>query len=378
MGLSFSVCHKQLTIIYIYNKKSFNDKKFFIILYGFPMTMNYRTLLIPALVLTLQSAAQPRTSLSSLHPVTIHLRHPTSPPIGREACFSHFEVIDERADTSRIGVHTSVPDFGRNHDRQLVFDRSAAGEMADFLNRRFTRPDAPYTALVILRTLWLSDASYIREDLVRHPELRFERTHIHLKVEVYAIRDGRYIPVLRFDTLQTAWKKRLLQERSTYHEWGQNLVLLMDELGDSTSRVAARKENGPWVALEDIRQFNSSRFEAPIAETPPARGVYANFEEFRNNTPSIQDFEIKTENNEHLLYIRESGNTYYSHDAWGYCDGKDIYVMRDGVLCPAWKEGKAFYLPAAVTAGSTLTIARSHDYKQRSIYSIDMDTGAIY
>jgi hypothetical protein len=325
-----------------------------------------------------QVSAPPKTSLSSLHTVTIHLRHQTSLPMGPGACFSHFEVIDERADTCRIGVHTSVPDFGRNHDRQLVFDHSTANEIAGYLNRRLARPGAPYTALVILRTLWLSDASYIREDLVRNPILRFERTHIHLKAEIYAIRDGRYIPILRFDTLQTAWKKRLYLERSTYYEWGQNLAVLMNELADSASRVAVRKENGPRVALEDIRQFNASRFDAPIAETPPARGVYANFEEFRNNTPSIQDFEIKTENNEHLLYIRESGKTYYSHDAWGYSDGKDIYVMRDGILCPAWKEGKAFYIPSGTTAGGALTIARNHDYKQRSIYSIDMDTGDIY
>ena len=84
------------------------------------------------------------------------------------------------------------------------------------------------------------------------------------------------------------------------------------------------------------------------------------------------------ENNEHLLYIRESGKTYYSHDAWGYSDGKDIYVMRDGILCPAWKEGKAFYIPAGAAAGNTLTISRGHDYKQHNIYSIDMDTGDIY
>jgi len=342
------------------------------------MTMNYRTLLYPLLIPALQTAAQPPASLSSLHAVTIRLRHQISPPAGPDACFSHFEVLDERADTCRIGVHTSVPDFGRNHDRQLVFDHSTASEIAAYLNHRVARAGAPYTALVILRTLWLSDANYIREELVRNPILRFERTHIHLKAEIYAIRNGRYIPVLRFDTLQIAWKKPLYQEKSTYYEWGQNLVLLMNELADSASRVATRKENGPWVALEDIRQFNAARFDAPIAETTPARGVYANFEEFRNNTPSIQDFEIKMENNEHLLYIRESGKTYYSHDAWGYCDGKDIYVMRDGILCLAWQEGKAFYIPAGATAGSTLTITRNHDYKQRSIYSIDMDTGDIY
>ena len=345
--------------------------------------MRYRTLLTPFLALALHASAQSPPSLSTLHARTIRLHIPGDDIDRMQAVaasgFSHFEVIDERADTSRIGIHTCLPDFGRNHDRQLVFTQSAAAELAQYLNSRYARAGAPYTALVILRTLWLSDANNPRAEVLRHPERRLERTHIRLKAEIYGIRDGRYIPVLRFDTLQTAWKRRILQERSTYYEWGLNLALLIDELADSATRLTpAKGDINRSVALDDIRHFNASRFDAPIGETPFARGVYANFEEFRNNSPSIQDFEVKLENNERLLYIRESGMAYYSHDVWGYCDGKEIYIMRDGVLCPAWKEGKAFYIPAGAPGTGALTIAHGRDYKQRSIYFIDMDTGDIY
>jgi hypothetical protein len=346
--------------------------------------MHYRTLLTPLLIVALQTNAQSPASLSTLHAVTIRLRqlHHSSPASSLPSPspgFSHFEVLDERADTGRVGIHTCVPDFGHNYDRQLIFDRSAAKETAEYLNHYFTRPESPYTALVILRTLWLSDANYVRADYLRHPDRRLERTHIRLKAEIYAIRDGRYIPVLRFDTLHTAMKRRILRERSPYFEWGTNLALLLNDLADSASRLSSGKEDGNrWVDLDDIREFNASRFNAPIDENLPARGVYANFEEFRNNTPSIQNFEIRLENHERVLYIRESGATYYSHDAWGYCDGKDIYIMRDGILCPAWKEGKAFYLPAGATTANSLTETRGHDYRQRSIYFIDMDTGDIY
>ncbi|HET6255386.1 MAG TPA: hypothetical protein VFE32_15000 [Puia sp.] len=346
--------------------------------------MHYRTLLTPALLLALHVSAQSPARLSALHSVTI-LLHPASQTTSILAAsapirsFSHFEVIDERPDTSRIGIHTCIPDFGRNYDRQLIFERSTRGAIADYLNRHFACPGSPYTALVILRTLWLSDANYARAEYIRHPEHRLERTHIRLKAEIYAIRDERYIPVLRFDTLQTAMKRRILRERSSYFEWGANLALLMNDLADSSSRLAREKAvAGRWVDLDDIRQFNASRFNAPIDDDQPARGVYANFEEFRNNTPSIQNFEIKLEDRKRLLYIRESGTTYYTHDAWGYCDGKDIYIMRDGVLCPAWKEGKAFYLPAGAATANSLTVTHDRDYKQRSIYFVDMDTGDIY
>jgi hypothetical protein len=344
--------------------------------------MHYRTLLTPLLLMALHTVAQHPISLSALHATPIRLRQPhnTLPEAPAPSPgFSHFEILDERADTGRIGIHTCIPDFGHNYDRQLVFDRSAGSEIAEFLNRHYTHPGSPYTALVILRTLWLSDANYVRAEYLRHPDRRHERTHIRLKAEIYAIRDDRYFPVLRYDTLQTAMRRKILEERSPYFEWGTNLALLLDDLADSASRITPEKEDGSRsVGLDDIREFNASRFNAPIDVNLPARGVYANFEEFRNNTPSIKNFEIKLENHERLLYIRESGTTYYTHEAWGYCDGKDIYIMRDGVLCPAWKEGKAFYLPAASITTDSLAETRSRDYKQRSIYLIDMDTGDIY
>jgi hypothetical protein len=343
--------------------------------------MDHRTLLTPLLFLALPAAAQSPPPLSTLHSATIRLGNISNGYIDPAPSngFSHFEVIDERADTDRIGIHTCIPDFGRNHDRQLIFDGSASSQIADFLNRHATRLNAPYSALIILRTLWLSDANYNPAEFLRDPDHLHERTHIRLKAEIYAIRDGRYIPVLRYDTLQTAMKKRILAERSPYYEWGLNLALLLNDLADSASRLTpAKEERSRCIGFEDIRRFNATRFNAPIDDDRPARGVYATFEEFRNNTPSIQNFEIKLENHERVVYIRESGNTYYSHQVWGYCDGKDIYVMRDGILCPAWKEGKAFYVPAARATTNSLTESGDRDYKQRSIYFIDMDTGDIY
>ena len=95
-------------------------------------------------------------------------------------------------------------------------------------------------------------------------------------------------------------------------------------------------------------------------------------EEFRNNDPSIRHFEIRLENNKRLLYISEGANrSYYSHDAWGYCDGKNIFVMRDGILYPAWKEGNAFYIsgsPDAAISSSTGFIG----------CTVDMDNGTLY
>src|ERR1700722_19987354 len=150
--------------------------------------------IIGALLLCLSASAQ--SSLSNLSPVFIELdstgrSYPAACP------FSHYQVIDARPDTARIGIHAFIPTLGSQHNRQLVFRQPAASEIASFLNARFTRADAPYTALIILRNLWLSDANYRREEKLKNPAILHERTHIRLKAEIYAVRDSLFTPVMR-------------------------------------------------------------------------------------------------------------------------------------------------------------------------------------
>ena len=116
-----------------------------------------------------------------------------------------------------------------------------------------------------------------------------------------------------------------------------------------------------------------------------------------------------------LLYLKEPGGSlYYTREVWGYCDGKTVYVMKDGMLVPAWKEGKAFYLlgqpeegdfhrPTLGSAGAgvlmgvipgpqgsgiampeiaqspaTATKISHHKAMLLHIFAVDMDSGKLY
>jgi len=354
-------------------------------------------LFLPALS---QKKADSRTriSLSSLQSVSLQLIDPDSLPVMRpENLFSRFEVLDERPDTARVGIHSGFK-FLRSANKQLVLDRPVKEEITDYFNRHFARPGAPYTALVVLRTLWLSDINYIREDMVKDPDKRFEKTNIRLRAEVYAVRKEGYMPLFRFDSSQ-------LSKKTSYSLWG-------NDLADSASLVIARRSGtGRFAQRADIVQYNESRFSLPITkDTIFPKGVYASFEEFRSNTPSIANFEITKEKNNDILYIKEaSGNSYYSHTVWGYSDGKNIYIMKDGSLHQAWREGKSFYLlgpidkyneplyvPGTYVPGTSFTAPNGHvvttpgnhvgeitqpgGFRSAGtrIFTIDMDTGDIY
>jgi hypothetical protein len=385
--------------------------------------MKYPVPIIGLLALSLTGTTQNNIStlsLSALPSVTIHLQ-PSGPTL--PGAFAHFDVIDQRTDTARIGIHTFVPTIGRSHNNQLVFPRPAAAEVAAFLNKNFAAPGAHWSALVILRNLWLSDANYLKEDKVKDDQILDQKTHIRLKAEIYACNDSVYIPILRFDTLQTYKNNNQYNNWSSYYSlWEYDLTAVLSEMADSISALAqARVENGRRLHREDILQFNQSRFDPAItASNVLAAGVYASFQEFRDNTPSVQNFEVQQQKGDRVLYLKDAGGSLqYSHDAWGYCDGKTIFIMRDGKLYPLWKEGKAFYFfsqaykeynlpnppatwPGAprydpqypVTAADVLLsgppppgttqpnlsqpwVTKTARNRQR-IYTLDMDSGSVY
>lgn len=336
-------------------------------------------------------ASSPQSLFAGYNPVTLYLQEGTPFSYARmDGLFKHFEVIDERPDTARIGIHTTGRP-GHTRTSQMVFGRPVAREVSNYLNRFFARPNAPFSCLVVLRTLWLSDATYIREELMKAPEKRFEKNRVRIKAEIYAVRDSVYMPLYRFDTLQ-------ISTRDSYRAFTHDLAALVDHLADSASIVmTTKRESGRLITRDDIRAFNQSRFDISIGrDTSLTPGVYASYEEFRNNAPSIKNYEIHTEANHLLVYTVETdGMRYYNHNAFGYCDGKNVYIMKDGILRPAWREGKAWYFfgktpleriatddpasdPDIDQTGNYTVYQPSGELSRIRVFALDMDSGKVF
>ncbi len=336
------------------------------------------------------SASEPSAAgLSALRTLTIRLNDPhipaRSPSSNDFRPFSHFEVIDERPDTTRIGVHGNLPINSHEFDRQRIFPAPAAQELTNYLNRHFTHPDAPNTVLIVLRQLWLSDTDpYIGSNPYR-PVASYsrpiEKTHIRLLAEVYAGRDHHYLPLLRIDTLQATSFVTYNTLKSTYIGWEKDLAAIFGDLTENAALAVASKDGaGKWITRDNIDHFNQSRFDIPIFNSRDlTRGVYASFEEFRNNAPSIYDFEVKTKNGPALYLKGGDGNSYYTHNAWGYCDGRNVFLMRDGVLQPLWKAGNSFCFYGKEPDDLTPIPGAFGGHNERHcLYVIDMDTGDVY
>lgn len=320
--------------------------------------------------------------------------------------FHGFTIIDERADTTRFGVHTELGMFNNVKNRQFVFSRLLRDEMSGHLNAYFANKRAAYSAVIVVRTLWLSDANYGKEDFVKANdpvELRKHVAKLKFKAEVYAEKDSIFTPLFRYDSVIYSQAKinNNYSQKLDYDEMVHQLADMIDDLADSASiTLNANAGSRKKLQWKDIQQFNRSRFDAVInKDSTLVRGVYASFEEFKNNQPSISDFEIKDEKGRSILYIKDNGGeSYYSHTAWGYCDGKTIYVMKDGILVPTWKEGNAWYLfgisEVTIQVGGGMTHAPGSTYgtpgstyyepgyskniTQKHVYTVDMDNGKVY
>jgi hypothetical protein len=347
----------------------------------------------PGAAQPVEVANTPAENLSRLRTITVQLngsRDHDAALSSAQSPFIHFEVLDERADTTRIGVHGNLPMHSHFFDRQLIFNKPVHQEIAAWLNRHFTHPGAPDSVLVILRYLWLSDTDPYSPNPDQyssfHPHNPADtRTHIRLKAEIYARRNNQYLPLLRIDTLEPTKQVTYPARTANYNGWEKDLEgMLRDMVKDAALAANHKKNSGHWISWEDIRRFNRSRFDIPIFDSSTlVRGVYTGFEEFRNNAPSIHDFEVRPDNGHLALYLRNGdGTTYYTHNVWGFCNGKEVFIMRDGLLHLLRKDGNCFYFYGIDIAENSYPSPPLNAFtgypEQHCLYVIDMDTGQFY
>jgi hypothetical protein len=211
--------------------------------------------------------------------------------------FRDIRVIDYRWDTARIGLVAA----GESSEDQVVFRKaSAAGALAAWLDSAYTQPKGAYTMLVVIKDLWISDSvDYAQTEEMRHNTYyKVTRWNLAFRLEAYLRAGEGYIPLTYMDTTLT----------------------------DS---------------------FCMARFDYPMdTAVRLMKGVYASAEEFRNNQPSIGDFEITNDKQGNLeLRIRDKDGQYnYTHTLWGFCDSNRVFVMMDGNCFPVFKVHHQWYV----------------------------------
>lgn len=246
--------------------------------------------------------------------------------------FLHFEVADFRPDTFRLGFWGV--DMQR---REFVFHESASETISSFFNH-YTNPAGTRSFLIIVKKLWLRDNT----DAKKTPGQPIERGRIEFRGEAFLNINNGYLPYTYLDTVITS--PRSVKDIALFR--------LPDVFYDLLRKIAAVNEETvlkrkAFFTPGQLDSLNKIQFDFPMdAATALNQGVYASLEEFRNNKPSILNYEIKAdENGLRQLYLKdETGKSYFSRKMWGFCDGQQSYAMMDGNLFPILKVDHAFYV----------------------------------
>lgn len=245
------------------------------------------------------------------------------------------EVADFRPDTSRLGFLTENRKW-----KDIRFRAGLRQELNAYLNDLYAHPEGARSLLVIIKKCWLFDTVLARPDL--ELQKKAGKGRVIFRAEVFLKTNAGLVPYTYLDTVVTSAAGAV---NIVHRKLSLLLELLMYKVA-GTDEVAVLKRNRLYT-FGSLDSLNKRRFTYPMDTALALRkGVYASLEEFRNNQPSILDFQVQPNNEGHLdLFLKdEAGNLYLSRKMWGYCDGEYCYVMMDGNLFPIIPVDHAFYV----------------------------------
>jgi len=317
--------------------------------------------------------------------------------VSNKAVIGHFikgvVVTDDREDTTLLGYYTGNI-FGKKTNR-LRFESASNIEIAHWL--------ANYLSIdsnkIDDEILYVSIKKFILSEEVT--EKVFDNGHqgqaqngwdegVLAKMEFYFMKDAVYYPLYRFDSILVI-NAKLKENAGEFVTTA--LKLGIDKL--FTIDIGAVLMKARKLTPSDIAAHNNNNINVPIlVQTVYKKGVYKTFEEFKDNNPSIKDFQFKKGSAGDILYVSVNGQEYPERSAWGFCDGKNLFINSSDKYAQLVNEGRTFYFKGvksvtrnakhrtmktsifnlATNTGEKKT-AYSMDYKY---YIIDMETGEIY
>jgi hypothetical protein len=317
--------------------------------------------------------------------------------------FKNIRIIDSRFDTSKIGY---VKDWGlskRKGFQKMLLQGGISNAIESYYNEyyegSFTQND--FELLIVMKRFWISGNAHSNNKRVEVSNSIKDNNSIQCKWEYYIGKNGNYLPVKRIDTtfrINEDSKNYLNDEFSEKRLYylKQSLHALIEILDYSNAIDQFDKQ--PKKTLIQIEEFNKRMNMIPILQDSGFRkGVYLSFDDFKNNRPSITDFQEKkmhygTLNANTEIYLEDKkGQTISNY--WGYSNGKDfrygmlgndkIYKIQN-TFCFFIKvvgyninQGNDVPYGSPLEGGKINTISKDK-YEIWIPFQIDMETGMIY
>ncbi len=285
----------------------------------------------------------------------IKLNAPKSPKLV-SLSFSGLEVYDKRNDSSFAGFYKTKYSSNKSWVTILKTEKATSTSVYSFLEPQisFDR-QSNYRLVLLIRKLWLSKE--IENTEVRDHNIKMQKAllpGIITCFEFYAKQGELLTPLMRFDT--------------TILHHNPNLSLIDEELLQATLTSAIEKlsktnyrqkiETGrtySWLHVDSVS--TRSKHIDVLHTTSFKKGVYLTYDDFKNNRPSIHDFEIKKSDYSHTLFVKdEQGNQYPVRKIWGFSDGENLFIKSADIFFKLEKFNNNFYCWASKNVSMVTTV----------------------
>ncbi len=256
----------------------------------------------------------------------------------------NIEVVDTRPDTTAIGLAQKTihqPFF-------LIADGPFADNAQQFLYHSINLldPDS-LDIVVVIRKFWLTGG--LDEEMEKNLkntgiDSNTEKINSLLtRMEFYLKKGSDYFILYRYDTMITR-NLFILQDASELVE--QALGSSLSRLVLLDSKFESIGENKRKFSWSEIQGHIQKQFDIPILkDSAHVRGVYSNFEEFKNDNPGQRNFEVDKDKLTDMIFIRQAdGKLMPERDDWGYSDGRNLYVRLKDNYFLLQRQGNAFYI----------------------------------
>ncbi len=277
-------------------------------------------------------------------------------------------VIDARDDTGavgyyylpgelafRYGVKSGNAEKNKNNDpwsKVYHWSPTLKDGLAEWVNAYLQcrkNDSAKNKLLIVVKKLWLSsDAGKIEFNSIQSEWVKKEwNAGLFCKLEFYLEKDSVFYPLYRIDSIFTFEDMlndyaglRFVDNAGSFIS--SALRRSLDKLDgiDPDNIITKRRK----VSFNDIYNEYSKKTKVSVLnEVVFKKGVYANFEEFKANSPSIKEYELRKNKMGDILYVKEGNSEYPARLVWGFCDGTYIFINSGDKYSKLVRRGNTFY-----------------------------------
>lgn len=271
---------------------------------------------------------------NNLRAKIFELRVKTIPPATLKLPFHSIKIIDARLDTSKLGFRITNKVFVTVNKvfEKIILKPGIAAGIESFYNEYYKNNFSANgnVLLISLKKLWINSlpdrqAKYERKNIDRS-----SLQDIYARFEYYLGSANAYIPLKRIDTVFQLTPDAKVAD---YDPKDENKLpffcFALEKMVENVNYGFYIKdlEQRRKMTLEEVEKYNTGAKNIPVLNESIKAGVFLNFEEFKNNRPSVTMFSKRKILKKKIYEIADEKGNIITH-YFAYFDGEKLAMGK--------------------------------------------------